>query len=74
MDFDSISNFTAFAGGGALAMIAALFAGLRDHGDRRRHNLDRVSLISWGLMSVLFMMLAIILFATAAKFYFAPGS
>jgi len=74
MDFDSISNFMAFAGGGALAMVAALLASLRERSDRLRRNLDRVSLISWGLMSVLFMMLAIMLFATAAKFYFARGS
>ncbi len=74
MDFDSISNFTAFAGGGALAMTIALFAGLRDRSYRRRRDLDRVSLVSWGLMSVLFLMLSIMLLATAAKFYFAPGS
>ena len=74
MDIDSVSYFAAFAGAGALAVIVALFATLRERTDRRRHNLDRVSLVSWGLMSVLFSMLAIMLFATAAKFYFRPGA
>jgi hypothetical protein len=46
---------------------------MRERSDRRRRNLDRVSIVSWGLLSVLFSMLAIILFATAAKFYFAAG-
>jgi ABC-type xylose transport system permease subunit len=74
MDTDSVSYLAAFVGAGVLALLAALFATLRERSDRRRHNLDRVSLVSWGLMSVLFSMLAIILFATAAKFYFAPAA
>ena len=74
MDTDSVSYLAAFLGAGVLALAAALFATLRDRSDRKRHNLDQVSLVSWGLMSVLFSMLAIMLFATAAKFYFVPGS
>ncbi len=74
MDADSVSYFAAFAGAGGIAMAAALFAALRDRSQRRRRNLDRVSLVSWGLMSVLFTMLAVMLFATAAKFYFMRGA
>lgn len=73
MDIDSVSYFAAFIGAGVLALMAALFSMLRERSDRLRHNLDRVSLVSWGLMSVLFSLLAIILFATAAKFYFSPS-
>jgi len=73
LDIDSISNFAAFAGAGGFAMAAALLAALRDRSHHRRRDLDRVSLVSWGLISVLFTMLAVMLFATAAKFYFTPG-
>ncbi len=73
MDINSVSYLTGFASAGGLALAAALFAIWRERLDRRRHNLDRVSLVSWHLLSVLFSMMAIILLATAAKFYFAPG-
>ena len=72
MEVDSVSYFAAFAASGALAIAAALIATLRDRSQHRRRNLDRVSLIPWGLLSVLFLMLAIMLFATAAKFWFMP--
>jgi len=74
MDIESVSYFVAFSGAGVLSFAAALFATLRERSDRRRHNLDRVSLVSWGLISVLLLMLGIILLATAAKFYFSPGA
>ena len=74
MDTASVSYFSAFAGAGGLALTAALLAALRDRSQRRRRDLDRISLIPWGLLSVLFTMLAVMLFATAAKFYFAPGA
>jgi hypothetical protein len=74
MDIDSVSYFTAFLGAGIAAMAAALFATYRERRDRLRHNLDRVSIVSWGLLSVLLSLLAIMLFATAAKFWFAPGT
>ena len=74
MDIDSVSYFAGFAGAGGLALVAALFAIWRERRDRRRSNLDRVSLVSWHLLSVLFSMMAIILLAKAAKFYFAPGA
>jgi hypothetical protein len=73
MDTDSVSVFAAFLGAGLLALAAALLSALRDRSDRRRHDLDRISLVSWGLLSVLFTMLAIILLATAAKLYFSPA-
>jgi hypothetical protein len=74
MDTESVSYFAAFVGAGILALAAAMLASLRDRSDRRRRDLDRVSLVSWGLLSVLFSMLAIMLFATAAKFYFAHAA
>lgn len=73
MDIDSVSYFAAFASAGGLALAVALIAIWREHSDRRRTNLDRVSLVSWHLLSVLFSMMAIILLATAGKFYFAAG-
>ena len=72
MDFDSISTFGSFAGAGGIALAASLFAALRERRDRRRTNLDEISLVSWRLLSALFSMLAIILLATAAKVYFTP--
>ena len=71
MDLDSVSYFTGFAGAGTTALIVALFAMLRERGQRRRRDLDRVSLVPWGLLSVLLLLLAIILLATAAKVWFA---
>lgn len=73
VDFDTVSDFAAFASAGGLALGLALLAVWRERRDRGRAELDRVSLVSWNLLSVLFSMLAIILLATAAKFYFAPG-
>jgi multisubunit Na+/H+ antiporter MnhB subunit len=70
MEFNSVSYFAAFAGTGATAVVAALFAMLRERAQRRRRDLDRVSLVPWGLLSVLFLLLAIILLATAAKIAF----
>jgi len=74
MDFDSISYFAAFAGTGTIVLVAALVAMLRERAQRQRRDLDRVSLVPWGLLSVLFLLLAIILLATAAKVYFAAES
>lgn len=74
MDFDSIGYFAAFAGSGGLAGLVALLAALGERRQRRRRDLDRISVIPWGLISALFSMLAIMLIATAAKFWFAPGS
>lgn len=73
MDIDSLSFFARFAGAGVLALLVAVLTALRERRDRRRHDLDRVSLVSWSLLSVLFSMLAIILLATAAKLYFSPA-
>jgi hypothetical protein len=73
MDTDSVSVFAAFLGAGLFALAAALLSALCDRSDRRRRDLDRISLVSWGLLSVLFTMLAIILLATAAKLYFSPA-
>lgn len=71
MDVENISYFSAFLGTGILAALVALFAALRDRSHRGRYNLDRVSIVSWGLVSVLFSMLAIVLLATASKIYFS---
>ena len=77
MDFDTVTTFGntfgGFAGAGGIALVASLFAALRERRDRRRANLDQISLFSWRLLSALFSMLAIILLATAAKVYFTPG-
>ncbi|OYU35816.1 hypothetical protein [Novosphingobium sp. PASSN1] len=74
MDLDSLSYFAAFAGSGGFAALIALLAALRDRSQRRRRDLDRISVVPWGLISALFSMLAIMLIATAAKIWFAPGS
>jgi hypothetical protein len=73
MDFDSVSTFGGFAAAGGTALVASLLAALREHRHRRRTNLDRVSLVSWSLLSALFSMLAIILLATAARIYFTSA-
>lgn len=74
MDFDTLSYTTEFAATGVLALVIGLLAGLRERRERRRRDLDRISTVPWGLLSVLFSLLAIILIATAAKTWFMPGS
>ncbi len=71
MDFDSLSLMTEFAGVGAVALACGLLAGLRERGERRRRDLDRISAVPWRSISALCSMLAIICLATAAKLYFA---
>ena len=73
MDFDSLSYTTVFAACGGGALLLGLLAGLGERCERHRHNLDRVSTVPWGFLSALFMMMAIILFATAAKAWFVPA-
>lgn len=71
MDLDSLSTMTGFASVGAMALAVGLFAGLRERGERRRRDLDRISAVPWRSISALFSMLAIICLSTAAKLYFA---
>ncbi len=70
MDFDSLSYTMAFGATGIVALVIGLLAGLHERRERSRRNLDRVSTVPWGLLSVLFSLLAIILIATAAKTWF----
>jgi hypothetical protein len=71
MDFDSFSYPMAFGTTGLVALVIGLLAGFGERRERRRRNLDRISTVPWGLLSVLFLLLAIILIATAAKTWFA---
>lgn len=73
MDIDSLSTMTEFASIGAVALVCGLFAGLRERGERRRRDLDRISAVPWQFISALCSMLAIICLATAAKLYFADA-
>ncbi len=73
MDLDSLSYMSEFAGIGAAMLAFGIFAGLRERGERRRRDLDRISTVPWGLLSVLSSILAIIALSTAAKLYFAGG-
>ena len=76
MDPDTFSTFGTtfggFAAAGSIALVAAVFAALRERRHQRRADLDQVSLVSWNLLSAVFSMLAIILLATAARLHFAP--
>lgn len=72
MDPDLSTTIGGFASAGGIALVVAAFAALREHRHRQRADLDRVSLVSWNLLSALFSILAIILLATAARLHFAP--
>ncbi len=74
MDFDSLSYAVQFGAAGAVALAFGLLSGLREHRERRRRNLDQISIVPWGLISVLFSILSVILIATAAKAWFHPAA
>ena len=74
MILDSLSPALQFAAIGALALAVGVFAGYCERRERRRPDLDRISTVPWALISVLCSILAIILIATAARAWFAPGA
>lgn len=71
MDFDSLSTLSEFVATGIAALVCAIGSGLCERRERRRRDLDRISTMPWGLISVLSTILAIITLATAAKLYLA---
>lgn len=73
MDFETLSYPGLFAASGATMLAGALLAGLSERRERRRRDLDRISTMPWGLVSVLLSMLAIILLATAARAWFTSA-
>ena len=73
MDFEGLSYPGRFAVIGAMVLIAAILAGLGERRERRRRDLDRISTMPWGLISVLLSLLGIILLSTAARAWFTPG-
>jgi len=73
MDFDDLSTFARFLSAGLVVLVLAVATTLADQLQRRRRNLDRISPVPWGFLSVIFSMLAVILLSTAAKTRFRPG-
>jgi hypothetical protein len=72
MDFDDVSPFAAFLGAGLVVLALAIAATLADRMHSRRRDLDRISPVPWGFLSVILSMLAVILLSTAAKAWFKP--
>lgn len=70
MDFDALTTFDEFAADGGIALVGAVLSTWRERRHGQRTGLDRASLVSRGLLSAMFSMLAIILLATAAKLHF----
>ncbi|WP_295527911.1 hypothetical protein [Novosphingobium sp. Chol11] len=73
MDFDDLSTFARFLSAGSAVMVLAVAAAIADRMQSRRRDLDRISTVPWGFLSVIFSMMAVILLSTAAKAWFRPG-
>ena len=72
MDLDGLSTFAGFLGAGLAVLVLAVATTIADKMQRSRRNLDRISPVPWGFLSVILSMLAIILLSTAAKILFRP--
>lgn len=73
MNLDALTAFDEFLGAGLAVLVLAAVATIADRMQSRRRDLDRISLVPWGFLSVIFSMLAVILLSTAAKTWFKPN-
>jgi hypothetical protein len=72
MDIDGLSAFAGFLSAGLAVLVLAVATTIADRMQRGRRNLDRISPVPWGFISVILSMLAVILLSTAAKIWFRP--
>ncbi len=73
MDLDGLSTFAVFLGAGLAVLALAVGTTIADRLHSRRRNLDRISPVPWGFLSVMLSMLAVILLSAAANTWFRPG-
>lgn len=59
MDFDDLTTFDVLIAIAGVAMLISIFAAIMDRMQRRRRNLDRISIVAWGLISAMMLILSI---------------
>lgn len=67
MDLPAFFAIHPFLAIGIVATLVAFGAAMRDWMNTRRRDLDKVSLISWGMVSTLALILAIVCFAVSLR-------
>lgn len=73
MSFDDLNTFQMLLAAGSIAALLSMLAALADRKQRRRRDLDRISLIAWGQVSVILLFVAIVAFAVAIRAWPASG-